>query len=63
LTDLEDGDLKVTVDFRQIYASVLENWLGIPSETALAVSLHGCRCFRINSQICADYHSVSLRMA
>jgi uncharacterized protein (DUF1501 family) len=36
LTDLEDGDLKVTTDFRQIYASVMENWLGLPSETALA---------------------------
>lgn len=29
LVDLTDGDLKYTVDFRQVYASVLEDWLGI----------------------------------
>jgi uncharacterized protein (DUF1501 family) len=36
LTDLVDGDLKWTVDFRRIYASALEGWLGVPSEAALA---------------------------
>jgi uncharacterized protein (DUF1501 family) len=35
LTDLVDGDLKWTVDFRRIYASTLEDWLGVPSEAAL----------------------------
>jgi uncharacterized protein (DUF1501 family) len=35
LLDLEDGDLKMTVDFRRIYASVLEDWLGLPSKLAL----------------------------
>ncbi|HYG50034.1 MAG TPA: DUF1501 domain-containing protein [Flavobacteriales bacterium] len=28
LTDLQDGDLKHTVDFRSVYATVLKNWLG-----------------------------------
>jgi uncharacterized protein (DUF1501 family) len=32
LTDLEQGDLKMTVDFRQIYASVLEQWFGAKPE-------------------------------
>jgi len=36
LTDLTDGDLKMTVDFRQVYASVLQNWLGISSSSILA---------------------------
>jgi uncharacterized protein (DUF1501 family) len=27
LTDLQDGDLKHTVDFRDVYATVLHNWL------------------------------------
>ncbi len=27
LTDLHDGDLKHEIDFRQVYASVLKNWL------------------------------------
>ena len=34
LTDLEDGDLKNTSDFRSVYASLL-NWLKIPSEAVL----------------------------
>jgi uncharacterized protein (DUF1501 family) len=35
LLDLDEGDLKTTVDFRQVYASVLEDWLGMPSKPAL----------------------------
>jgi uncharacterized protein (DUF1501 family) len=35
LLDLQDGDLKMSVDFRRIYATVLEGWLGIPAEHAL----------------------------
>jgi uncharacterized protein (DUF1501 family) len=31
LTDLDEGDLKFTVDFRSVYATLLEKWLGIPS--------------------------------
>ena len=32
LTDLDDGDLKMTVDFRRVYATVLEGWLGLAVE-------------------------------
>ncbi len=35
LTDLEDGDLKRSLDFRQVYATLLEDWLDLPSEAAL----------------------------
>lgn len=35
LTDLKDGDLKSQFDFRSLYASVLDNWLEIPSEKVL----------------------------
>jgi uncharacterized protein (DUF1501 family) len=35
LTDLEDGDLKTLVDFRRVYATLLEEWLGLPSDGAL----------------------------
>lgn len=28
LTDLDNGDLKFTTDFRQVYANILNNWLG-----------------------------------
>ena len=27
LTDLDDGDLKFKIDFRQVYAAVLKDWL------------------------------------
>ena len=36
LTDLDDGDLRPTVDFRRVYATILESWLGLPSGPALA---------------------------
>jgi uncharacterized protein (DUF1501 family) len=35
LNDLDDGDLKMTLDFRRVYATVLEKWLGLPSKEAL----------------------------
>jgi uncharacterized protein (DUF1501 family) len=35
LLDLQDGDLKMSVDFRLVYASVLEDWLGFPSQQPL----------------------------
>jgi uncharacterized protein (DUF1501 family) len=35
LTDLVDGDLKTAVDFRRVYATVLEGWLGLRSKDAL----------------------------
>ena len=36
LADLEDGDLKSAFDFRQVYATLLENWLSIDSSDVLA---------------------------
>jgi uncharacterized protein (DUF1501 family) len=33
--DPTNGDLKTTIDFRQIYASVLEDWLGLPAKAPL----------------------------
>ena len=35
LTDLDDGDLKFHTDYRQVYATVLEDWLGCSSEPLL----------------------------
>ena len=39
LMDLADGDLKMTVDFRRVYATVLESWLGLPAKEALGGDL------------------------
>jgi len=35
LSDLDDGDLKFHTDFRQVYATLLERWLGWPSQDVL----------------------------
>jgi uncharacterized protein (DUF1501 family) len=35
LLDLDAGDLKMTVDFRRVYATVLEDWLGLAHEPTL----------------------------
>lgn len=35
LLELEDGDLKNSLDFRCIYATLLEEWLGLSAEKAL----------------------------
>ena len=38
LTDLDGFDLKYSVDFRSIYATVLDNWLAVDSKKVLADS-------------------------
>jgi uncharacterized protein (DUF1501 family) len=35
LTDMEQGDLKMAIDFRQVYATLLDRWLGMDSRQAL----------------------------
>lgn len=35
LTRLDDGDLPFSTDFRQVYASTLDNWLGVDSKAVL----------------------------
>jgi uncharacterized protein (DUF1501 family) len=35
LSDLDDGDLKFKIDFRQVYATLLDNWLGADATAIL----------------------------
>src|SRR5262249_25666 len=35
LTDLDDGNLKFDTDFRQVYASILDKWLGVAHKDVL----------------------------
>jgi uncharacterized protein (DUF1501 family) len=46
LLDLEDGDLKMTVDFRRVYAAVLRDWLGLPAKAALGGAFEPLPLFR-----------------
>jgi uncharacterized protein (DUF1501 family) len=46
LLDLQDGDLTMNVDFRRVYAAVLENWLELPSKAAIDSHLQPLKLFR-----------------
>ena len=46
MVDLEAGDLKMGLDFRRVYAAVLEDWLGLPAKTALAGTFDRLPLFR-----------------
>ena len=35
LSDLTDGDIKYHTDFRRVYATLLDNWLGVDSKGVL----------------------------
>jgi uncharacterized protein (DUF1501 family) len=35
LSDLQDGDLKYKVDFKNVYATILNKWLGADDKTIL----------------------------
>lgn len=35
LSDLQDGDLKYKIDFRNVYATILDRWMGADSKTIL----------------------------
>jgi uncharacterized protein (DUF1501 family) len=44
--DPKHGDLKMGLDFRQVYATVLEEWLGLSTQEALAASFDRLPLFR-----------------
>jgi len=46
LLDLDDGDLKAEVDFRRVYATILEDWLALPAREALGASFELLPLFR-----------------
>src|SRR5262249_16833035 len=48
LLDLDPvhGDLRVTLDFRRVYAAVLEDWLGLPAQAALGGNYERLPLFR-----------------
>jgi uncharacterized protein (DUF1501 family) len=48
LSDLDDnGDLKMGMDFRRVYATVLEDWLGLSAKVALAGTFDRLPLFRV----------------
>jgi uncharacterized protein (DUF1501 family) len=47
LSNLDMGEPKMTTDFRRLYASVLENWLGLPTQEVLGGPFQPIPLFRI----------------
>jgi uncharacterized protein (DUF1501 family) len=48
LADLDDGDLRMTVDFRRVYAAILESWLGVTARDALGGEFGPLSLFRVS---------------
>jgi uncharacterized protein (DUF1501 family) len=46
LLDLEDGDLKTSIDFRTIYSALLNQWLGLSADAALGGRFDPLAVFR-----------------
>ena len=45
LCNLDDGDLRHSVDFRSLYATLLEDWLEVPSRPLLGGTYERLRLF------------------
>ncbi len=45
LKDLDDGNLRFGIDFRQVYASVLDKWLGVPAKDVVGESFKAVDVF------------------
>jgi uncharacterized protein (DUF1501 family) len=46
LSDLEDGDIKTSIDLRQVYAAILEDWLKVDSASVLGERFQKCALMR-----------------
>ena len=45
LTDLDKGDLKFEVDFRSVYATILDDWLGTDAPVILNGKFENLKMF------------------
>ena len=45
LTKLDDGNLIHATDFRQVYAAVLDKWLGVDAKTVLGAEFKPAEVF------------------
>ena len=46
LSDLEMGNLKYTTDFRRVYATILDRWLGVASKDVLGATYAPVEIFK-----------------
>ncbi len=50
LSDLTDGDLRYHTDFRRVYASLLDDWLGVESRVVLGEAFEKLPLFDANKK-------------
>lgn len=50
LSDLTDGDIKYHTDFRRVYATVLDTWLGVDSKGVLGAAFEKLPLFDMNKK-------------
>jgi uncharacterized protein (DUF1501 family) len=46
LSNLQDGDLKYKIDFREVYAATLDTWVGSDSELVLGQKFNALPLFK-----------------
>ncbi|MEM9645124.1 MAG: DUF1501 domain-containing protein [Planctomycetota bacterium] len=46
LADLVDGDIRMNMDFRQVYAKLIQDWFGLEGESSFPTSNEPLRLFR-----------------
>jgi uncharacterized protein (DUF1501 family) len=51
LVDVNNGALKFQIDFRRVYATVLDQWLGFDSQAVLGARFEPVDCLRVSSRI------------
>jgi uncharacterized protein (DUF1501 family) len=51
LVDLENGALKFQIDFRRVYATVLDRWLGFDSQAVLGARFEPVDFLRVSNII------------
>ena len=44
LAELQEGDVAMAIDFRQVYATILDRWLDVRPATILGGEVRRCRC-------------------
>jgi hypothetical protein len=47
LTELDQGKSRMTTDFRRVYATALEDWLGLGSRDVLGAQFERLVLFRV----------------
>ena len=58
LTDLDDGNLKMTTDFRRVYATRIKEWLGYDqTQVVLKRNVHTNGCLRMTAVIATSASS------